>query len=129
MSDKLSVSAIKNGTVIDHISPGQALRIIHLLSLAKSKHKITLGIHLPSKTMGSKDIIKIENRVLSEVEANEVVVFAPNATINVIEDFEVINKINTHLPKSMKRVFICPNPACITQVELVESQFDIHEQG
>lgn len=129
MSDKLSVSAIKNGTVIDHISPGQALRIIHLLSLVKSKHKITLGLHLPSKTMGSKDIIKIENRVLSEEEANEVVVFAPHATINVIENFEVIKKVNTHLPKAMSRVFTCPNPTCITQVEPIESLFEIKEQG
>lgn len=129
MIDKLSVSAIKNGTVIDHIAPNQALRIIHLLSLTQSKSKITLGLHLPSKTMGSKDLIKIENRILSESEANEVVVFAPQATINVIENFDVIKKISTRLPKSMKRVFSCPNPACITQVEPVESHFDIHEQG
>lgn len=129
MSDKLSVSAIKNGTVIDHITPGQSLRIVHLLSLDKSKSKVTLGMHLPSKTMGTKDLIKIENRILTEAEANEVVVFAPNATINVIENFEVANKITTRLPPSMQKVFTCPNPVCITQIEPVDSFFYIHAQG
>jgi len=129
MNDTLSVSAIKNGTVIDHIAPGQAFRIIHLLSLQSSKHKITIGLHLPSKRIGSKDLIKIENRVLTEIEANEIVVFSPSATINVIENFNVAKKINTYLPSTMKKVFICPNPVCITQHEPIDSYFSILEQG
>jgi aspartate carbamoyltransferase regulatory subunit len=129
MTSTLSVSAIKHGTVIDHITAGQALRIIHLLALQHTKHTITVGMHLPSKTMGSKDLIKIENRVLTEQEANEIVVFAPNATINVIEDFNVTKKIMTRLPEYMKKVFICPNPLCITHTELVDSHFYIEEQN
>ena len=100
---------IKNGTVIDHITAGQALRIIHLLALRIAKHTVTLGLNLPSKRLGRKDLIKIENRILTAEEANEIMVFAPEATINIIENFKVIEKINTHLPASIKDVFYCPN--------------------
>jgi len=128
MSEILPVAAIKNGTVIDHIAPGQALRIIHLLSLENSQYKVTIGLSLPSKSMGKKDLIKIENRVLTDVEANEVVVFSPSATINVIQDFEVGEKVKTRLPTAMKKVFICPNPVCITHTEMIPSYFYISEE-
>lgn len=129
MSETLSVSAIKNGTVIDHIPQGQALRIIQLLSLLRRKFKIMAGLNLPSNRLGTKDLIKIENYFITEQEANEVVVFAPLATINVIENFEVHHKIKTHLPASMRNVFICPNPACITLTELTDTQFYINQEG
>lgn len=125
MSETLPVSAIKNGTVIDHIAAGQAFRIIHLLSLENSKNKVTIGLHLPSKSMGRKDLIKIENRVLSKMEANEVVVFAPLATINVIQNFKVSEKISTRVPLEIKKIFRCPNPVCITRAEEVDSFFYI----
>lgn len=128
MNETLPVSAIKNGTVIDHIAPGQAFRIIHLLSLETSNHKVTIGLHLPSKSMGSKDLIKIENRVLLDREANEIVVFSPFATINVIKNFEVAEKVKTRLPQAMKKVFICPNPVCITHTECIPSHFYISEE-
>lgn len=127
MNEMLPVSAIKNGTVIDHISSGQAFRLAHLLSLQNGHIKITIGIHLPSKRLGSKDIIKLEGRVLSEQEANEIVVFSPQATINVIESYQVVDKIKTHIPSEMKKIFICSNPACITQVEPVDSYFHVIE--
>jgi aspartate carbamoyltransferase regulatory subunit len=127
MNQTFLVSAIKNGTVIDHITAGQALRIINLLALEHSKNTITIGMNLPSKRMGSKDLIKIENRVLTETEANEIVVFAPEATINLIQDFKVTKKVSTHLPKLMRRVFACPNKSCITQAEPIESCFYIKE--
>ncbi len=127
MSETLSVTAIKNGTVIDHITEGQSTRIIHLLSLGSCKNKITIGLHLPSVRIGTKDIIKIEDRILSESEANDIVVFAPKATINLIENFKVIKKIKTHLPEKMRDIFICKNPACITQTEMVASEFFIQE--
>jgi len=129
MNKTLSVAAIEYGTVIDHITAGQALRIVQLLSLQASKDKITIGMHLLSKRFGLKDIIKIENRILTENEANEIVVFAPLATINVIHDFKVNKKISTHLPVIMKKIFICKNPKCITQVEKIESLFSIIQEG
>ena len=129
MNETLSVSAIKNGTVIDHITSGQALRIIHLLALRTSKHTMTIGMHLPSKSMGSKDLIKIENRILTPDEANEVVVFSPSATINIIENYTVIEKIRTHFPNSIKNVFACANSMCVSQTESIDSYFFIAEKS
>ncbi len=129
MSKTLPVSAIKNGTVIDHIRAGQAPRIMHLLNVLESKNKVTMGLNLPSKLLKLKDLLKIENRVLTKIEANEVVIFAPEATINIIKDFEVIEKINTHFPETIAGVFLCPNPVCITHSERIESFFHIEDQG
>ena len=129
MNETLSVSAIKNGTVIDHIPQGQALGIIHLLSLLRRKFKIMVGMNLPSKRLGTKDLIKIENHIITDDEANEIVVFAPPATINIINNFEVQSKMKTHLPNAMRAVFTCPNPACITQAEAVDSHFYVSQEG
>src|ERR1700722_19599383 len=98
MSKTLSVSAIQKGTVIDHITPGQTLRIIHLLGLLGKKKKITVGFNLVSKCMKVKDLIKIEDYVLTNEEANDITIFAPDATINIIDDFGVIEKIIAKLP-------------------------------
>lgn len=129
MSKTLPVSAIKNGTVIDHIRQGQASRIMHLLDVTQSKNKVTMGLNLPSKLLGLKDLLKIENRVLTNDEANEVVIFAPEATINIIKDFEVLQKITTRFPESITGVFLCPNPVCITHDEPIASFFHVEDQG
>jgi aspartate carbamoyltransferase regulatory subunit len=129
MTKTLSVSAIHHGTVIDHISAGQAIRIVHMLHLLNKKHKVTIGLNLPSGRMGLKDIIKIENHVLANEDANDIMIFAPDATINVIRDFEVIDKIITKLPDTIAGPFICPNLACITHVEPVQTFFYIKSHG
>lgn len=125
----LSVSAIKNGTVIDHIRSGNALRLIRLFKLLEDKNKITVGMNLPSKRLGLKDLIKIENRVITNEEANEIAIFAPEVTINVVEDFEVVRKVVTQLPAKISNIFLCPNPKCITHCENAESIFYVEEQG
>jgi aspartate carbamoyltransferase regulatory subunit len=124
-SNMLSVAGIKHGTVIDHITAGQSLRIIHLLNLHQSSFKVTIGLNLPSKLLGKKDLIKIEDRILTPSEANEIVVFADTTTINVIENFKITNKITTHLPSEIKKVFLCANPACVTYAASIESWFHI----
>jgi aspartate carbamoyltransferase regulatory subunit len=129
MNKTLSVSAIENGTVIDHINSGQAIRIIHLLKLLEKKYRVTIGLNLPSKNMKFKDIIKIENHALKNEEANEITVFAPEATINIIQNFEVVQKITTTLPPHIQNVFDCPNPVCITHTEPVETFFNIETKG
>ena len=90
---------------------------------------MTVGLNLPSKRLGLKDLIKIENRVLTNEEASEIAIFAPEATINVVKDFEVIEKISTQLPEKIANIFLCPNPRCVTQNETSESIFYIEEQG
>jgi aspartate carbamoyltransferase regulatory subunit len=129
MSKTLSVSAIENGTVIDHINSGQAIRIIHLLGLLEKKYKVTIGLNLLSQRMKFKDLIKIENQILTAKEANEITIFAPEATINIINNFNVVDKIITSLPINISNVFICPNSTCITHVEPIESFFTILAQA
>lgn len=129
MSKTLSVSAIQNGTVIDHIVTGQALRIIHMLGLLAKKQPVTVGLNLSSQRLRLKDLIKIENYILSHDEANDVTIFAPEATINIIKNFEVVEKVTTHLPPKVSKVFSCPNLGCITHQETIESYFHIEEHG
>jgi aspartate carbamoyltransferase regulatory subunit len=129
MNKTLSVSAIKDGTVIDHIKQGNALRIIHLLRLLHTGNQITVGLNLPSKRIGKKDLIKIESLELSPEQANEIVVFAPDVTINIVKNFEVTQKVKTHLPSSITDVFICPNLICISHEKNVETVFYIEEQS
>lgn len=129
MNDKLSVSAICHGTVIDHIPNGQAIRIIQLLSLLGRPNPIMVGVNLVGSRRGKKDLIKIENCFLSENEINQIMAFAPNATINKIENFEVADKITGCLPKTIRSVFICPNKACVTHVEALETLFYLESEG
>lgn len=129
MSKTLSVSAIHQGTVIDHITSGEALRIIYLLGLLENKHKVTIGLNLASKRLKFKDLIKIENHVLTSKDANDITIFAPEATINIIRNFEVVDKVTTTLPETISNVFICPNSDCITHVEPVKTFFKIESRG
>ena len=128
IADKmLTVAAIKNGTVIDHIAAGQALRIVSMLHLNNHRKKVSLGLNLPSKSLQYKDIIKVEDKELTPDEANQVSILAPQATINIIKDFEVIKKFKVQTPKNIANVLICPNPTCITNHENIGSFFDLYE--
>src|SRR3990167_4815959 len=111
MEKTLSVTAINNGTVIDHIPAGQAITILRLLKLVDHKNQITIGLNLMG-SRGLKDLIKMENRYLSEREAHEIAIFAPDATINVIKDFKVIKKQSALLPETIVDIMRCPNPRC-----------------
>jgi aspartate carbamoyltransferase regulatory subunit len=123
----VSVAAIKDGTVIDHIPSGQALKIIYLLQLSEQKFKVTLGLHLSSSSMSHKDILKIEDRFLTEKETHDIAVFAPTATINIIKNYKVSSKIQAKLPKTVKKILICPNLCCITRQETVDTLFSVEE--
>lgn len=117
MKKTRSVSAIENGVVIDHIPAGQSLKIMRFLHVVNSKQQVTLGLNLRSTSLKLKDLIKIENRLLTSQEIDHVAIFAPNATINRIENFKVSMKINCELPKIIRDVPVCPNLNCINHVE------------
>ncbi len=125
----LSVSAIENGTVIDHIPPGQATRIIQLLSLAEKKYSVMVGMNLKSTHKKRKDLIKIEKHLLADQDVDRITAFAPSATINLIKDFQVVKKISAHLPDSIAAVFVCPNAMCITQNEPINTLFYLTDEG
>lgn len=120
---EMSVAAIKNGTVLDHISAGWALSIIKLLKLAEHKREITVGIYLPSSKLGKKDLIKIEDWELDADEVSKVALLAPDTTVTVIRNFEVVDKFSIQFPTSIEEMIDCSNPQCITQREEVTSRF------
>jgi aspartate carbamoyltransferase regulatory subunit len=123
----LLVSAIKEGSVIDHLTPGSAVKIISLLKL--TEHHITVGLNLKSRSMHFKDLIKIENYFLSSTLAGQIAIFSPKATINVIENFQVAKKFQVQLPETIHGCVSCPNPRCITHREPVETSFTVEESS
>lgn len=114
---KLLVEAIANGTVIDHIAPGQAINIIRMFKFLSKNNQLTVGFNLRSGELGSKDIIKISDVVFSPAQTEQIAVLAPTATINQIKDFKVVDKYKLRLPNETVGVFKCPNSNCITNDE------------
>ena len=123
-----SVEAIQHGTVIDHIPAGRGLAILRQFKLLHYGSAVTVGFNLPSKSHGSKDIIKISGVHLDEKAANRLALFAPEATVNVIEDFQVVQKMQLELPDTISEVFRCPNPQCASHGEPVASRFYVREK-
>ncbi len=115
--EKLQVEAIRNGTVIDHIGAGQALNILKHFHILDNNERITVGFNLPSKARGHKDLIKVENVRLTDDQANQLSLFAPHATVNIIEDYKVVSKRKIALPARVTAVFRCPNSNCISNAE------------
>ena len=116
MSDlELRVSKIKDGTVIDHISGGYALDVVKILGITgKEKRVITIAINVPSKRFRVKDIVKIEGRALNTHEVNKIALVAPHASINIIRNYSVVEKLEVKLPKIIEGIVRCVNPCCIS---------------
>lgn len=121
----LKVSAIKQGTVIDHIPPGQAFKIVKILNLENGREFIMIGMNFGSKKYDRKDIVKIENRELKPGEANAISLIAPIATFNIIRNFKVVKKIKVKVPKLIEGIIRCSNPKCITRHEDVQTKFHV----
>lgn len=118
MEKELKVVPIKNGTVIDHIASGQALNVLKILEInARTDAVVSVVMNVRSKKMGRKDIVKVEDRELKPEEVDKIALIAPNATINIIRDSEVIEKHKVYLPKSIEGIIRCANPNCISNVE------------
>jgi len=112
---ELRVSKIKDGTVIDHIRGGYALDVIKILGITgKEKRVITIGINVPSKRLGVKDIVKIEGRAINTQEVNRIALVAPHASINIIRNYKVVEKVEVKLPDTIEGIVKCVNPCCIS---------------
>lgn len=119
----LSVAAIKNGTVIDHIAAGQGLNVVNLLGLSNRHQQVTIGLNLPSKHMDYKDLVKVEGQELTKNDVDRVAILAPTATINIIKEYSVIKKFVVTVPEKIEGLFTCPNPVCITNHETMITKF------
>ena len=128
MRETMAVEAIENGTVIDHIPAGQGLNILSRIQVRNSEARVTVGLNLRSGGSGTKDIIKVEGWLFSEFDAAEMALYAPNATVNINEDYQVRKKFPIGLPAEFTGIFDCPNSNCISHTEPVATRFYVREQ-
>ena len=122
---ELHIKTIENGTAIDHIPAGRALKVMSLLTIS-SQPVISVAMHVPSRRMGKKDLVYVENLELGENEINKIGLVAQNATLNIIRNREVAKKIKITLPDKIRGAIACPNPTCITNHEKVQTLFELN---
>ena len=123
---ELKVTPIKNGTVIDHITAGRALKVLRVMNIPETTTSVVSVLMNVSGKKGKKDIVKVENRELDPRELNKIALIAPNATINIIREYEVVKKHTVELPREVFGIARCPNPTCISNArEPVESRFHV----
>lgn len=130
MKEELRVQKIKDGTVIDHIKAGKGKKVLDILGIENGFPNISaLLMNVPSKRVGKKDIVKIENKALEKTEVDKIALIAPHATWNVVKDFKVIKKSKIEIPDMLEGILKCPNPKCVTNMnEPVKSKFKVEEK-
>ena len=122
---ELQVAALENGTAIDHIPPSQLFKVAKLLGLENMDNTITIGNNFQSKKMGCKGVIKISNKLFEEDEINRIALIAPKVILNIIRDYEVVEKKTVTLPDELVGLVKCNNPKCITNNEPMPSRFEV----
>jgi aspartate carbamoyltransferase regulatory subunit len=123
---ELKITPIKDGTVIDHITPGRALKVLRVLKIPESTSSVVSVLMNVSGKKGKKDIVKVENRELDPKELDKIALIAPKATINIIRDYEVVKKHIVEIPDEVVGITRCSNPTCISNArEPVESRFHV----
>ncbi len=120
---KLQVSAIKNGTVIDHIPANILFKVINILRLDKIENQITFGSNFESKKFGKKAIIKLSNIYFKDDDINKIALVAPEAKLNIINNYKVTEKRIVQVPDTIIGIAKCGNPNCITNKEKVTTKF------
>ncbi len=128
MSDRqikmLQVSAIQDGTVIDHIDSRRTFQVAGILRLQDVDETVLIGMNLDSHH-GKKGIIKVGGRRLTQEEVNKIALIAPDATLNIIEGYRVVEKREVRLPDTIEGTMKCFNPNCITNDQVITNKFDV----
>ncbi len=122
---QLKVSAIRNGTVVDHIPANNLFKVITILGLDHIDNQITFGTNLESKLLGTKAIVKISDRFFSEEEINRIAIAAPQAKLNIIRNYKVEEKKQVTVPDEFTGIVKCVNPKCITNNDEVKPRFRV----
>ncbi len=125
---KLKVSAIKEGTVIDHIPAKNLFKAITILGLDTIENQITFGTNLDSHLLGAKAIIKVSDKFFADHEINKIALIAPHAKLNIIKDYGVVEKRIVKTPDKIKGIAKCFNPKCITNHEKITTCFKVITQ-
>lgn len=122
---KLKVSAIKEGTVIDHIPAKNLFNVISILGLDVIENQITFGTNLESGKLGAKAIIKVSDKFFKDDEINKIALIAPHAKLNIIRDYLVVEKKVVEIPNTISGIVKCFNPKCITNNENIKTSFKV----
>jgi aspartate carbamoyltransferase regulatory subunit len=122
---ELKVSAIENGTVIDHIPSLSVFQVIRILNLDNISNQIMIGTNLDSHKLDKKGIIKVSNKYFESEEINKIALVAPSATLIVIKDYTVVYKAKVEIPDNIKKIVKCINPNCITNHENIPTKFSV----
>ena len=123
------VSALENGTVLDHIPADKVYKALDILNLKGVENQITIGINLSSRAQGKKGIIKIADKFFEDEELNKLALIAPKATVNVIRNFEVVEKKTLTMPEEIVGIAKCMNPKCITNHQPIKTRFTTIDNG
>ena len=119
------VAAIENGTVIDHIPSEKTYQVAQLLGLQDLSTPVTIGYNLLSKKLGKKGIIKVADKFFTDEEISRLSVVAPNIVLNIIRDYEVVEKKTVVTPAEIRGIVKCNNPKCITNNEPMTTYFHV----
>lgn len=125
---ELMVSALENGTVIDHIPADKVFDVVNMLKLQEMTTPVTIGANLESKKIGRKGIIKIADRYFTDEEVNKLSVIVPNIVLTTIRNFEVTEKRHITMPDEIRNIVRCPNPKCITNHEPMQTVFNVTDK-
>ena len=127
MSNKTErqVAAIKNGTVIDHIPAEKTYQVVNLLQLETLETPVTIGYNYPSNKIGRKGIIKVSDKFFTDEEISRLFVVAQNVVLNIIHDYEVVEKKTVKTPDELRGIVKCNNPKCITNNEPMNTVFHV----
>ena len=120
---QLKVSAIKDGTVLDHIPAQSLFQVVDILELSTCSNPVTIGVNLESRSLGRKGIIKIADRFFEDEELSRIALAAPDATVNIIRDYQVVSKKKIDLPAEVIGIAKCSNPMCVTNNQAVTTRF------
>ncbi len=122
---ELKVSAIENGTVIDHIPTKSVFQVIRILNLNNIENQVLFSTNLDSKKYGKKGLIKVSGKYFKSEEVNKIALVAPTATLIEIKDYKVRLKKSVEIPKQIFKFVKCVNPNCITNYENITTKFDV----
>lgn len=126
---ELAVAALRNGTVIDHIPSDMLFKAVKILGIEQMTTHVTIGNNLDSKRLGSKGIIKVADVFFPEETLNRIALIAPGAKINIIRDFEVVEKRQVKLPDIITGIVTCGNPKCISNNEPMKTKFTVTDRN
>jgi aspartate carbamoyltransferase regulatory subunit len=125
---ELIVVALENGTVIDHIPSDKLFKVVSILRLDCIEKQVTIGNNLKSSKLGTKGIIKITDKFFDPDEIYNIALIAPYAKLNIIKNYQVVEKRHIELPQEIKGIVKCANPKCITNNELVTTVFHVTDK-